>query len=239
MSYNRTAPRDVFNEANFLKCIARILELINLGKLRNIKFQANSLQDNWVVFEQDLSSGDLVVGGLFVRASDGEPITLSRNLNTRDPWPLYIQTEEWEVYDVFTSNGEASSEIEEYLGEGDNHPTPESIQSEIYDQAMYMKANGKLALLCIDEVLPKELTFDEELYATNGMSIICRAGWCDTKAVFFKFKGKPLVTRRAMCTSHDWLLTTEHPTKGVTTVFDSEGNICEHFKALIDLSDED
>lgn len=107
MSYVRVIPRDLFNEANLLKCYGRIyinLEVLNFPEVSLV--HAGDAFD----IRQDESSGDLYVENvrLMVR---GEPCRLQRRLNSRQPWPLYLIEEDDEEWPVFNDDGSFSDEM--------------------------------------------------------------------------------------------------------------------------------
>jgi len=86
MSYRRVIPRDLFNEANLLKCLGHLY--ITLETTRsNAKFDVEDLP----VFdiEQDANDGSISVANLPFSV-DGRKVHLSRPLNTRAAWPLYL-----------------------------------------------------------------------------------------------------------------------------------------------------
>jgi hypothetical protein len=106
MSKNKVAPRDVFNTANFLKCIAQMVLWIEKDDISNLAFTPSSVNEDWINFNIDESSGDFIPDRpLFYRTSDGEPLDLVRNMNSRAPWPVYIITEEFEEFESFDVDG--------------------------------------------------------------------------------------------------------------------------------------
>ena len=59
MSYSRVAPRDLFNEANFMKCIGQITLLILDKNLTGLVFDEVAYALNGVEFVLLMDSGDL------------------------------------------------------------------------------------------------------------------------------------------------------------------------------------
>lgn len=109
MSYARVIPRDLFNESSLLKCIGRLW--IETEALRNVELRHNGAAFDVVQCPGD---GSLRVANisLFV---DGNHVSLSRPLNSREPWPLYAETEDDEL-SVFDDSGDLSAEFRELVG---------------------------------------------------------------------------------------------------------------------------
>lgn len=104
MSYKRVIPRDLFNEANFLKCLGQLALIIHDkdGKIFNIPF---SIEYDGGPFELDQNeSGDLICNN-FKFFMDKEEIKLSRPLNSRDTWPL-VGFYRNSYYYIFNDKGE-------------------------------------------------------------------------------------------------------------------------------------
>lgn len=84
MSYQRVLPRDLFNEANLLKCIGRLVLLIEDGKLPGWTYKHAG---NAFIIEQDESDGSLSVFNILFYFNGGN-VHMRRPLNARGPWPL-------------------------------------------------------------------------------------------------------------------------------------------------------
>lgn len=111
MTYQRVIPRDLFNEANLLKCLGTLylrLEELNLDGVELI--HETDLVDHFMV-EQDEDDGSThcLNVALMVR---GTELFISRPLNSRRPFPLlvwdprvndvvYIFTDEGRLTDAF------------------------------------------------------------------------------------------------------------------------------------------
>jgi len=110
MSYIRVLPRDLFNEANLLKCLGQLWLLVD-GKGPAAQFDNEWCHRFEVV--QDPSDGSISVST--VRFSmGGRRAHLSRPLNSREPWPLYISFPdhpEIDVTPVFDDQGKLSHEF--------------------------------------------------------------------------------------------------------------------------------
>jgi hypothetical protein len=113
MTYQRVIPRDLFNDANLLKCYGQIylnLEILNLPG---------------VVFEQDEEVGDFSIvqceddGSTYISNVtlyvNSYAVYLRRPMNSREPWPLYATTEEGEELSVFNDDGTFTDEMLSFL----------------------------------------------------------------------------------------------------------------------------
>jgi hypothetical protein len=84
MTYIRVLPRDAFNESKLLKCVGRLVLLIEDRKAPgwSYDFDGEPFQ-----IEQDQNDGSIYVRNIqFIR--NGDPVALSSGLNSRAPWPL-------------------------------------------------------------------------------------------------------------------------------------------------------
>lgn len=112
MSYIRVIPRDLFNESNLLKCYGKLyleLEILNLPGVR--------LEHDGEAFDIDLDPND---GSLFFENVRlwvrDEPQIMFRPMNSREPWPLYLDgTEAPEPVAVFNQDGTLTAEMLEFL----------------------------------------------------------------------------------------------------------------------------
>ncbi len=115
MSYIRVIPRDLFNEANLLKCYGKIyinLEMLNLPGVE--------LEHDGDPFDirQDESSGAIYAANVHLMVR-GSPCTLMRPLNSREPWPLIMVDERENEISVFDDEGNFSPEMLEFLRDGE------------------------------------------------------------------------------------------------------------------------
>lgn len=105
MSYQRVIPRDLFNEANLLKCYGQLW--IKTEEMPNVKMTHHG---NAFVVEQDRSDGSLYIFN--VRLSiRGRHYVLRRPVNSREPWPLYAQEGDYAEWEVFDDNGDLSEDF--------------------------------------------------------------------------------------------------------------------------------
>lgn len=107
MSYTRVIPRDLFNEANLLKCYGRLWICLEGRMGRGIEMPedvdrfeiAQRPEDGWTY----IANVPLTIRGVSYR--------LLRPLNTREPWPLYaeeIGNPDAEAVEVFDADGNLS-----------------------------------------------------------------------------------------------------------------------------------
>lgn len=110
MSYHRIIPRDLFNEASLLKCYGQIY--LELEKLPAdiASFEAYSTEMHGFVVDQDESDGSLTISNVHLVVRD-RSCSLSRPLNSRSPYPLYLTTEDDDVIAVFTDEGHFTDEM--------------------------------------------------------------------------------------------------------------------------------
>ena len=108
MRYHRVIPRDLFNEANLLKCCGQLyLMLESFGPDHVSLCHLNMDRDFGVT--QDEGSGAISIDNVILVAR-GQSFQLFRPLNSRDPWPLFVKGKDDDV-SVFTDAGELSPEF--------------------------------------------------------------------------------------------------------------------------------
>ena len=112
MTYARVIPRDLFNEANLLKCYGRLWILLDETRGHNARLGDKAGEHSGEPFKivQDESDGSLSVANVPFTVA-GEAWTLSRPLNTREPWPLYAESPTGDLFEVFCENGWFSVEF--------------------------------------------------------------------------------------------------------------------------------
>ena len=99
--YKRVVPRDLFNEANLLKCIGQLVLLIEDGKLPWMSYHHDG--EAFVIMQNE-SSGALYVGNVEFFASN-QTLTMERPLNSRESWPLLLETDT-DSFNVFDGSGQ-------------------------------------------------------------------------------------------------------------------------------------
>lgn len=115
MSYIRAIPRDLFNEANLLKCHGQLFIHLE-GRLPNGGFPEDV---SHFEVEQDPNSGALYIVNLPFTIGRRQ-FRLTRPLNSRNPWPLYVECPddpEFEVIAVYNENGSLTDEMESLVNE--------------------------------------------------------------------------------------------------------------------------
>jgi hypothetical protein len=110
MTYERVFPRDLFNDANLLKCLGQLVLKIEDGvapKGLYVEQQERDAIDIW----QDASDGSTYANpanfNLYLELKPGlESITLHRPLNARGSFPLLAYNTAWdEPVQVFDAMG--------------------------------------------------------------------------------------------------------------------------------------
>jgi hypothetical protein len=110
MSYNRVIPRDLFNEANLLKCYGQLYL-----KLEELNIPGVLLEHSGEAFDvwQNPDDGSTTVVNIeLMKGGDGDTrmIGLYRPMNSREPWPLYAMLDYEEVA-VFNDDGSLTGEF--------------------------------------------------------------------------------------------------------------------------------
>ena len=110
MSYIRVVPRDLFNEANLLKCLGRLY--IVTERFSGVWFTEPAPGVGFHV-EQDDSSGAIFCRNVTFYIGD-QSTRLERPLNSRASWPLYLtEVGEHDIdpVAVFTEDGELTPDM--------------------------------------------------------------------------------------------------------------------------------
>ena len=115
MSYVRVIPRDLFNEANLLKCYGKIYINLEIANIAGVELEHDGEPFD---VRQDESSGAIYVSNVHLMVR-GEPCELRRPLNSREPWPLVLIDERENEIPVFNEEGGFSPEMVEFLRGGE------------------------------------------------------------------------------------------------------------------------
>jgi hypothetical protein len=110
VSYRRVIPRDLFNEANLLKCLGRISLLIEDGKAPEGMRLAYTNPTRGFEIDQSPGSGDLCCLNLMLVTKAGRA-HIWRGLNSRDEWPIFVVNADEEEIEVFDDNGAFAKEF--------------------------------------------------------------------------------------------------------------------------------
>lgn len=118
MSYVRVIPRDLFNEANLLKCLGALWIKLDDRVPADVARMTEDVEGPFLI-EQDPSTGALECVNVQL-ALHGRPARLTRPLNSRAPWPLYLEPAldgAWfDPVAVFTDDGDLTDEFERLVG---------------------------------------------------------------------------------------------------------------------------
>jgi hypothetical protein len=111
VTYLRVIPRDLFNEANLLKCYGQLWLKLE-GRLNDsLTFDFEDFDGRPFEIEQRQADGTTYIANVTL-FSDGRRVSLHRPLNSREPWPLYaIHPEDDDEVAVFTDDGELTDEF--------------------------------------------------------------------------------------------------------------------------------
>jgi len=117
MTYRRVIPRDLFNEANLLKCYGQLY--IAMERLAGCEARFRNEDVPRFEIMQRESDGAIFVYNLPLEIGR-HSYTLTRPLNSRRPWPLYAERDGDDSFDpiaVFDDQGELTPEMRALLGE--------------------------------------------------------------------------------------------------------------------------
>lgn len=105
MSYTRVIPRDLFNEAQLLKCLGRVALLIADGLApKGLEIYHEEPHKGFIV-EQDESSGDIYCRNMRLATKHGRECSPRHGLNSREPWALTVWSEDDDEIEVFDAEG--------------------------------------------------------------------------------------------------------------------------------------
>lgn len=106
MTYTRVIPRDLFNEANLLKCYGQLyLELEKLGLQDLLSSDGGAFR---VV--QDPSDGSLTLANVRLPG-----VRLSRPLNSRGAYPLWLHVDDEQEFEIFEIDGAFTAETQAFM----------------------------------------------------------------------------------------------------------------------------
>lgn len=110
MTYRRVIPRDLFNEANLLKCLGALYISLDGDAAHFATFVQDDLPS--FIIEQNMDDGSISVVNIGFHIK-GVPYELIRPLNSRRPWPLYCRdlTSGADDVPVFTEQGTLTMEF--------------------------------------------------------------------------------------------------------------------------------
>lgn len=113
-NYIRVLPRDLFNEANLLKCLGRLwIALDETAAGHGARFVTEDVPAFEI--EQDPSSGAIYAANVRFRVY-GTYCRLTRPLNSRRSWALYAEPDDdADPVDVFDDEGNLSDEFRAFI----------------------------------------------------------------------------------------------------------------------------
>lgn len=233
----KVAPRDIFNDANFLKNLAFLTVHMKSGSIKGI--DCNIAGDSLLnpgFLSIDPSSGDAFAAyGSFYATETQEHLQLGRPMNSREPFPLFFSDESEGIYDIFYDDGTLRSDIED-IATGDDNCRINLDPKKVMAQSIAMKGIGKLALSAIDRVDDtRNIDFDESKYGRDGIKFRVEDG-------FFHLDNRNLVStnmaeiylRSPVSTSNDdlWPLEFKLGNGDFSRVYDTNGEFSQEFKAM-------
>jgi hypothetical protein len=110
MNYKRVIPRDLFNEANLLKCLGQIALLVHDygNAYPKLLIDADYYETCGAsIYQTD--DGELYTNNVSLYI-DGAKYTVLRKLNSREAYPVFIIYND-EYIDIFTKTGKFSKEF--------------------------------------------------------------------------------------------------------------------------------
>lgn len=107
MSHTLVIPRDLFNEANLLKCYGRIYLNLETADQPDVELEHDGEAFD---VQEDFGSGGLFLANVKLKVR-GSTCHLFRPLNSREDWPLYFLDDIEEEIAVFAKDGSFSSEM--------------------------------------------------------------------------------------------------------------------------------
>ena len=113
MSYERVIPRDLFNEANLLKCLGKMF--INLENKPFGKIDVKFCNDGEAFdIQQNPEDGSTFCSNVIL-LKNGHDVPLFRPLNSRREWPLMCHDNDGNEIFIFDDFGHFSEEFVEFL----------------------------------------------------------------------------------------------------------------------------
>lgn len=116
MTYQRVIPRDLFNEANLLKCVGKLALLHHDGLL---PFEMDYDDEPFIIEQSDCGHFFIDNISFYTPGYDPLPVRVGVPVNSRRPWPLtygltcgYVFTEAGKFdSDAFKKELEALSDV--------------------------------------------------------------------------------------------------------------------------------
>ena len=112
MSYTRVIPRDLFNEANLLKCYGQIYIALETAMAPDAELVDGDTEEGFHITQDENGGLTITNVNLVVR---GQVQRLSRPLNSREAFPLYLETDDGDEIEVFSAGGQFTPEMLVFL----------------------------------------------------------------------------------------------------------------------------
>lgn len=231
----KVAPRDVFNDANFIKNLAFLVKSIENGELKGIDVRIRGdeiYSPRFLEINPDDGGLRLSNNKVFNRETQ-EPLFVRRSINDRDPFPLFLETEDYEEFQVFNNDGTLHNDVKENFSQGGNVDLLVSSK-DLFAYSFFLKGVARVALNSIPGVDKYNggFLFDEEQYSSKGLLVAKDDEYITLKNKRLILKGgEPLTFRSPAEVSPDDLWPLEYSTDGESfeRVFDERGQYREQF----------
>jgi hypothetical protein len=236
----KVAPRDIFNEANFIKNIAQLSQEVKNGALPGlgIFFNDDRPQSLTRWLSIDPSDGDFILNADMVNIhhrEDGATYSLKRPMNARSKNPIFFEDGEYGIHDIFSDDGTLSSDTQDLFSEGPAIPYHTPDPNRLFAYSLFLKGIGKLALNgipMVDTPLPG-LFFDEKGYTEHGIPFEEEDGYFylddDISLVSLFEQSVQLRAPNQVTTGNAWPLEFSLDGKTFQPVFDSQGQYLPTF----------
>lgn len=234
----KIAPRDIFNDANYYKNLAYLLEFMEKGVIQGLDFQcAETTVLNRPFAQIDDASGDLVSPyGAFSLAGSGENLTLVRPVNSRESFPVYFETEDYSVYDVFHEGPNPSLELGEICEPGVPSSTGGIDPADVMARSVALKCVAKLALLTVDKMTATaNISFDNDMYDDVDVQFEKDGGYLDINShQYFTQNQSPLYLRSPsrVSDSEPWPLEFSVDGRDYRPVYQNSGELSQEFTLI-------
>lgn len=111
MPFRREIPRDLFNDANLLKCYGQIYIALETAQAPDAELEHDGAAFD---IQRDDGDGSTWVGNVTLKVRR-KPVRLFRPANSKYRWPLYFFDNEGDEVEVFADDGTFSQEMLNFL----------------------------------------------------------------------------------------------------------------------------
>lgn len=200
----RVAPRDIFNEANFLKNLAQLVRAVQSGQVSGVQIGEFDWCDR-ATFIDDPDNADWVLQpGLITVPAAGSSARLVRGINSRDPWPMRLVNDDWDEWMVFDEHGAISDEFAQLTTGGERGESAVTHQ-DLFSASVFMKCFGRVALNSIPGVGDDwpGFGFDEDAFMDEEWGLTRTESYWVLEGGLAGYKGLALELRGPRVTSED------------------------------------